>query len=200
MIATLDYLTNGRTILGAGIGWNKSEFDGFSKWLETGDRVTATEEGLNLITRLWTEDQPVVFEGKFTRAGGALVDPKPKQKPHPEIWFGAHGQRTLRLTGKMGNGWIPVGPRWAGDFFPPPEAYSEMKKTIIESLQKHGREQSSFVFSILINYTDDISSLKKEVDSYVDAGMNYFILGMSGQNVSCGEKIEKVRKEIITSL
>ena len=75
-----------------------------------------------------------------------------------------------------------------------------MKKTIVGSLQKHGRDQSRFVFSILINYTDDISTLKKEVDSYVDAGMNYFILGMSGQNVDCGEKIKKVTREIIASL
>ena len=98
MVATLDYLSNGRTILGAGIGWNKPEFDGFSKWLETADRIKATEEGLDLITRLWTEDQPVTFEGKFMHAIDAIVDPKPKQKPHPEIWFGSHGQRTLQIN------------------------------------------------------------------------------------------------------
>src|SRR5579862_3481153 len=65
MTATLDYLSNGRTILGAGIGWNKPEFEGFSRWLETADRVKATQEGLELITKLWTEEEPVSFEGEF---------------------------------------------------------------------------------------------------------------------------------------
>jgi alkanesulfonate monooxygenase SsuD/methylene tetrahydromethanopterin reductase-like flavin-dependent oxidoreductase (luciferase family) len=200
MIATTDCLSHGRTILGAGLGWHKPEFEGFSKWMETRDRVVATREGLELMIKLWTEKDPVNFDGKFVHSTGAIVDPKPVQKPHPQIWFGSHGPVTLRMTGILGDGWIPVGPRWAGEFFPPPDAYSQMKKTIDQELKKRGADPAEFVFSILINYQDDIEKLKKEIDSYTKAGMNYFILGMSDQNVDCARKIERVAKEICSTL
>jgi alkanesulfonate monooxygenase SsuD/methylene tetrahydromethanopterin reductase-like flavin-dependent oxidoreductase (luciferase family) len=200
MIATTDYLTKGRTILGAGVGWHKPEFDGFSRWLETRDRIAATEEGLELMVKLWTESEPVTFQGKFVKSRDALVDPKPVQKPHPKIWFGTHSPKTLRMTGRLGDGWIPVGPRWAGDFFPTPDAYAEMKKIILGELTNRPDISESFVFSILINYADDLSVLRKELEGYVGAGMNYFILGMSGQKEDCARKIEKVKKEVIGSL
>ena len=100
----------------------------------------------------------------------------------------------------MGNGWIPVGPRWAGDFFPPPGSLLGDEENNRRESPKARERPESFRILDFDNYMDDISSLKKEVDSYVDAGMNYFILGMSGQNASPGEKIEKVRRDIIASL
>jgi len=199
-IATLDYLSGGRTILGAGIGWHKPEFDGYSKWLDTSDRIAATDEGLQLMRRLWTEDTPVSFQGKYVHASDAVLDPKPVQKPHPQIWFGTHGPRTLKLTGKHGDGWIPVGPRWAGDFYPRPDAYSQMKETIISGLRERSIDPEKFVFSILINYSDDISLLRKETQQFIDAGMNYFILGMADQREECARKIARVKSDVIDSL
>lgn len=200
MVATTDVLSNGRTILGAGLGWHKPEFEGFSKWLETEDRVKATQEGLELMIKLWTEKEPVDFWGKFVSAKGAIVDPKPLQKPHPPIWFGSHGPTTLRIAGKLGEGWIPVGPRWAGEFFPPPDAYSQMKKIIVEELEKRPVASEKFVFSILINYDPDMTKLRQEVEGYLNAGMNYFILGMSDQTEECGKKIQQVAREVCASL
>jgi alkanesulfonate monooxygenase SsuD/methylene tetrahydromethanopterin reductase-like flavin-dependent oxidoreductase (luciferase family) len=201
MVATTDSLSHGRAILGAGLGWHKPEFEGFSQWMETVDRVIATREGLELMIKLWTEEAPVSFEGKFVHSKGAIVDPKPVQKPRPPIWFGSHGPVTLRMTGSFGQGWIPVGPRWAGEFFPPPDAYSQMKNIIEGELKKKsGAKPDEFVFSILINYQDDMDKLKKEIESYTEAGMNYFMLGMSDQNVDCVQKIERVAREICSSL
>ncbi len=200
MISTADVLSNGRTILGAGLGWHKPEFEGFSKWMETGDRVKATQESLEFMIKLWTEKGPADYNGKFVSAKGALVDPKPLQKPHPPIWFGSHGPTTLRVTGRFGEGWIPVGPRWAGEFFPPPDAYARMKNIIVQELEKRSEDTDKFVFSILINYDEDLSRLRKEVESYLNAGMNYFILGMSDQMEDCAKKIERVTKEVCASL
>ena len=103
------------------------------------------------------------------------------------------------MTGALGNGWIPVGPRWAGEFFPPPDAYAQMKKMIDQELAKRD-DPGKFVYSILINYQDDMGKLRKEIESYTNAGMNYFILGMSDQNVDCAKKIERVAREICSSL
>jgi alkanesulfonate monooxygenase SsuD/methylene tetrahydromethanopterin reductase-like flavin-dependent oxidoreductase (luciferase family) len=201
-ISTLDNLSGGRTILGAGIGWHKPEFDGYSRWLDTPKRIAATAEGLELMKKLWTENHPVNFAGTFVQAAGAIADPKPVQKPHPPIWFGAHGKKTLGLTGKYSDGWIPVGPRWAGDFFPKPEAYAGMKKTILSYLKDRYEysDPERFVFSMLINYTDDMNSLREEIKKYVAAGLNYFILGMADQREGCARKIEQVKVQVLDSL
>jgi alkanesulfonate monooxygenase SsuD/methylene tetrahydromethanopterin reductase-like flavin-dependent oxidoreductase (luciferase family) len=120
MIATLDQLSRGRAILGAGAGWHKPEFEGFSQWRESKDRLAATKEGVELMLKLWVDKDPVDFRGLYFTSIGGLVDPKPVQKPHPQVWFGSHGPISLHMTGLLGDGWIPVGPRCAGEFFPPP--------------------------------------------------------------------------------
>jgi alkanesulfonate monooxygenase SsuD/methylene tetrahydromethanopterin reductase-like flavin-dependent oxidoreductase (luciferase family) len=61
-------------------------------------RVDKTKEGLELMIQLWTQKK-VTFEGKHYRAKGAMLDPKPIQKPYPQLLFGGHGDRMLRLAG-----------------------------------------------------------------------------------------------------
>ena len=53
IVSTVDLLSGGRTILGVGAGWHRPEFDGFSEWLPTRERVAQTSEALELITTLW---------------------------------------------------------------------------------------------------------------------------------------------------
>ena len=62
IVASVDHLSGGRTILGVGAGWHQPEFDGFSSWDSPGQRVTRTSEALDLITKLWTGGK-VNFEG-----------------------------------------------------------------------------------------------------------------------------------------
>ncbi len=107
IVANVDILSEGRVILGAGAGWAKEEFDAYSKWEESSTRVSMTEEGINLILKLWTEDE-VNFEGKFYKSLRARLEPKPIQKPHPPIWLASFGKRMLKIASNYGNGWIPT--------------------------------------------------------------------------------------------
>ena len=61
--------------------------------------------------KLWTEDE-VNFEGKYYQAKGAVLDPKPIQKPYPKILFGSRGTRMLKLAGQYGD--ICFFPPWPG--------------------------------------------------------------------------------------
>ena len=54
---------------------------------------------MELILKLWTQEK-VVFKGKFYHANGAVLDPKPVQKPHPPLLFAGIGQRMLRMSGE----------------------------------------------------------------------------------------------------
>lgn len=102
MVATVDLLSSGRTILGVGAGWSRTEFEGYNEWVSGKTRVDRTEEGVKLILRLWQEDK-VDFQGKFYSAKAAVLDPKPLQKPHPPLLFGGFSPRMLRLAGRYGD-------------------------------------------------------------------------------------------------
>lgn len=105
--STLDHLSNGRSILGVGAGWHKPEFEGFSEWGTPGERVSKTEEALDLITNLWT-GKPVKFTGKYYNSTNGEICPVPIQASGPPLWFGVRGKRMLRLAAKYGEAWIPT--------------------------------------------------------------------------------------------
>jgi len=107
IVASVDHLSGGRTILGVGAGWHQPEFDGFSNWGTPGQRVTRTSEALELITRLWTGEK-VSFEGKVYNSDGAIISPVPTQKPFPPMWFGVRGPRMLDLAARYADAWIPT--------------------------------------------------------------------------------------------
>ncbi|MDA4111544.1 MAG: LLM class flavin-dependent oxidoreductase [Thaumarchaeota archaeon] len=199
MISTLDNLSGGRVILGAGFGWFKPEFDGFSEWLKTKDRIAFTEEAIQLMLKLWAEKDPVDFEGKFVHSNSAVIDPKPIQKPNPPIWFGGHRPQSLRMAGQYGQGWMPIGPRWFDDSYPKPDEYAEKKSVIVAELKKRGASEKKFVFTTLIN-TADLKTLRSDVDEFIDAGMNYFVLGEKAKSEESLKNIVKVAKEIGRSL
>jgi len=129
-LSTLDVLSGGRVVLGAGAGWSKVEFKGYSEWLGTKSRVDKTIEALSIIKRLWTEDS-VSHESKYYTIKDAVLEPKPLQKPHPKILFGSSGNRMLRLTGKEGD--ICFVPPWQAHRF------HEMKEIVLSAAEMAGR-------------------------------------------------------------
>ena len=107
MLSTLDVLSGGRVIFGVGAGWSQVEFDGYSEWGSPKTRGDKTEEGVQLILRLWTEDE-VDHEGRYYTAKGAVLEPKPVQKPHPPLLFAGPGSpeeakaRVMRAAERAG--------------------------------------------------------------------------------------------------
>ncbi|MFX0028583.1 MAG: LLM class flavin-dependent oxidoreductase, partial [Candidatus Hermodarchaeota archaeon] len=130
MVSTADVLSGGRAMLGVGAGWSQIEFEGYSEWSSPNVRVDKAYEGIDLIIQLWTKDK-VNFKGKYYQAKGAILDPKPLQKPYPSLIFGSRGTRMLKLTGQYGN--ICFIPSWSGS---DPE---KMKQIINESAEFYNR-------------------------------------------------------------
>ena len=129
IVASVDHLSGGRTILGVGAGWHQPEFDGFSSWGSPGQRVTRTSEALDMITKLWT-GKKVNFEGKNYRSDGAVISPVPTQKPYPPMWFGVRGPRMLNLASQYADAWIPTNIA--------PEIYEDELKKLREKRSKLG--------------------------------------------------------------
>jgi probable F420-dependent oxidoreductase len=108
-LATVDVLSGGRLIVGAGVGWWPEEFEALAA-PPYAERGAVTDEYLRLMKTLWTEDDPR-FEGKYYRIGNVTMFPKPVQKPHPPIWVGGHTEPALRRTAVLGDAWHPIGLR-----------------------------------------------------------------------------------------
>lgn len=145
MVSTVDVISNGRTFLGVGAGWLRSEFEAYGEWDEPSVRVSKTEEGLRLILDFWTKRE-VDFRGKYYHVKGGVLEPKPIQKPHPPLLFGGSGPRMLRLAGKYGD-----------IVFLPPDMkldFNEAKNIILEAAKENNRtDKFSFAAGSPLNET-----------------------------------------------
>ena len=165
IVASVDHLSGGRTILGVGAGWHQPEFDGFSNWGTPGQRVTRTSEALELITRLWTGEK-VSFEGKTYNSDGAIISPVPTQKPFPPMWFGVRGPRMLDLAAQYADAWIPTNIS--------PELYEDGLKKLREKRSELGINTS--LKGALQNfdvYTESEPCVAT-INSYAASGCEYY--------------------------
>lgn len=90
MIATADHISGGRVNLNVVSGWFKGEFTGYGEpWLDHDERYRPSAEFIPVLKGLWTEEA-FTFHGDFYRINGAPLEPKPLQKPYPEIFQGGN--------------------------------------------------------------------------------------------------------------
>jgi alkanesulfonate monooxygenase SsuD/methylene tetrahydromethanopterin reductase-like flavin-dependent oxidoreductase (luciferase family) len=91
--ATLDHLSNGRLILGVGLGWSANEFEAFGENGEPRIRAQKLDEGLDIITSLW-RGKPFSYHGEHFQVKEACFLPSPIQTPRIPIWAcGAWGDK-----------------------------------------------------------------------------------------------------------
>jgi len=83
---TIDHVSGGRFVLNVVTGWYRPEIEMFgAPLLEHDTRYDMAAEWIEIIKRLWTSEEEFDFDGKFYRVKGAIMAPKPLQKPHPAI-------------------------------------------------------------------------------------------------------------------
>lgn len=103
MLATLDQMSGGRVILGAGVGWMEREFSALG--LDVHERGARTDEHLDCIQALWDTD-PTSFHGRWVQFDDMRQRPKPVQDPFP-VWVGGDSPAAIRRAARRGNGWLP---------------------------------------------------------------------------------------------
>jgi len=136
MLATIDVLSKGRVILGAGTGWLREEFVALAAPpFEARGRVT--DEYLRLMRLMWTTD-PVTFEGRHYVVRDVHALPKPVRSSGIPIWIGGHTDAALRRAGTIGDGWHPIGLRPPADLHP--DEYASKVKQLHAFAQEAGRD------------------------------------------------------------
>jgi len=132
---TLAHLTKKAPILGIGSG-EKENVEPYG--LDFAYSVSRLEEAL-VVLRLCFDSPPgtpLNYDGRFFRLDNARVDlPAPKGRM-PKIWVGALGPRMLELTGRYGDGWLPLG-------LLQPESYAEKLATVRSAATAAGRDPAA---------------------------------------------------------
>lgn len=135
--ASLDLLSGGRFELGIGSGafWDAIVAMG-GRRLSPGEAVSALEEAIQIIREIWDVEQKggVRVKGDYYTVNGAKRGPAPAHKIG--IWVGAYKPKMLKLTGRMGDGWLP-----SLAYLPDgPTSLTEMNQHIDEGAIAAGRQ------------------------------------------------------------
>ena len=103
--AFLDVITGGRFLLGVGLGYRPEEFAIFG--VPMAERVSRLGEGIEIIGRLWTEDE-VTHHGRHWRLDGVTIRPRPLQQPRPPILVGSQVPAGIARAARIADGWLVV--------------------------------------------------------------------------------------------
>ena len=174
-ITTLDILSDGRALIGLGIGWSKDEFEVSD--IPNKDRGARADEYLQVLKKIWTDDV-VEFKGRFYNIPASKIGPKPVQKPHPPILLGGFSPRTFSRIVNYANGWIGV----AG--FGPLEQLEQAINGLKESARKADKYPSN-VSIYMVLYPTVLES-----DS---SSSNQLRTPLSGTIEQIGSDIEQIK-------
>jgi probable F420-dependent oxidoreductase len=134
--ATLDWLSGGRTIIGAGAGWLKEEWQAVG--IDPSTRAARLDEAIAVCRRLWTEPT-VSHDGAFFPFDEVAFEPKPVQQPIP-IHIGGESGPALRRAGQLGDGWIGMAHT--------PESATLSVATIRDQREQAGRVDAPFEVTV----------------------------------------------------
>ena len=133
-MATLDLLSAGRLVMGVGLGQSTANYPAFGA--DPSTRVARFVEGIRIMKGLWTEPR-FSFAGRFWRLEDAAMEPKPRQKPHPPIYFGGNHPNALRRAVELGDGFIGAGSQ-------SPDEFASQAQMVRSELELTGHDPSKF--------------------------------------------------------
>jgi alkanesulfonate monooxygenase SsuD/methylene tetrahydromethanopterin reductase-like flavin-dependent oxidoreductase (luciferase family) len=193
MAATVDVISRGRLEFGIGAGGSEQsdpalsqivhrEYDAYGiDVVPTPEAIGALSEACTIIKRMWTEDEPFDFDGRYYQLKGAICEPKPVQRPRPPIMIGAAGEKlSLRVVAEHADIWnCPT----RGDV----DEFRRKSAVLDEHCVAIGRDPSEIRRSvqILVGAGQQAQNLPRIVDlaatrdllvDFIGAGANHLVL------------------------
>ena len=203
--ATLDQISNGRVILGVGVGAMTEEFNALG--ISMRDRGSLTNECIDIMKELWSSDMPKYQSNRWDFSD-LFFSPKPIQNNIP-IWVGGSSPGAIRRTALRGDGWHPTGVS--------PEDYALTKRQIIEAataadrdplkikwstrveVEVHGKPSSDRSASRSTLPGDNPDLLTAGIKSYEDAGVDHIVLALNSGDVDALKRLmETISSKVIT--
>ena len=209
MLSTLDMLSKGRLILGAGVGWMEEEFELLDA-PPFAERGAVTNEYLEAFIELWTKDDPK-FEGKYVNFSNITFLPKPVQKPYPPLWIGGQSKPAIRRAAQIGDCWHPVGAIPAAPL--EPEELAENLVLLRDYAEKAGRDPSKIQVSVKAPLYDSGDSsgprrrfsgspdeVRQDVQTYSDVGVTHLIFDFrTGEPKQTEDRMARFAHEVMAA-
>ncbi len=188
--STLDVMSNGRAIMGVGLGGGHlgSHEDLFGYTRE--GRVTRFTEAVQIMKLLWTEPK-ANFQGRYWNFKDVSMEPKPIQQPRLPVIFGGHHENALRRAVKYADGWMGAGSSSSGSFIRESARLRDM-------LADAKRNPATFHFAkrVYLAVDSDKARAERRIREWfgkryknADLGPKVSIWGSAAE---CTEKIQKI--------
>jgi alkanesulfonate monooxygenase SsuD/methylene tetrahydromethanopterin reductase-like flavin-dependent oxidoreductase (luciferase family) len=184
-MTSLDLLSGGRAIFGAGLGGVPDEFTAFGESDEATRRAAMLDEGLMILDGLWS-DETVSHRGQYYAVEGVSLAPLPLQRPRIPIWIGGESPPALRRAARW-DGWLA--PATSHDGTPTmaksPKRIAEMVATI-----RHHRTATSPLEVAIDGYSETGDPALP--CAYQAAGATWWLESIHGMRGTLSEMVARV--------
>ena len=192
-LSKVDYLSDGRLVVGVGAGWLREEFDALSVPFE--ERGPRTDEYLRVYRNLW-ETETSSFEGQFKTYTNMRMFPKaaPGRRGTIPLWVGGNGKASIRRAAELGDGWHPINiaptefPGFVAEYRKACERFGKAPGPICLRHMPGGRTRPDGGRWPLTGTADEQAA---DVRAYRDAGLDEFMLSVPARSV--GELLQSLR-------
>jgi len=158
-IATLDFLSGGRVVVGIGYGWNHEEMENHG--IDVRRRRALVREKMLGMQELWSKEV-AEYAGEFVRFEASWMWPKPVQQPRPPVLIGGGAGRILFAhIAEYADGWIPIGGAGLRESLP------ELRR----AMEERGRDPDALQIVPLGILPD-----RKKLDYYAEIGVSEAVL------------------------
>ena len=189
-LSTLDQLSGGRLDVAVATGGRFRPFAAFG--VDPATFVARFTEGLTLMKALWATDR-LDFDGRFWQLKDAAMEPKPVQRPHPPVWFGAGAPASLRRAVRLGDGFLGAGSSTT-------EAFAGHVRLIREELTDQARDARTFPIAkrVYIAVDEDRAQARERIAAALDDMYGYFGLrnlapvAIAGTPADCAAGLREV--------
>jgi probable F420-dependent oxidoreductase len=179
-LSTLDLLSEGRVVLGAGLGGVAEEFSAFGEPGDLKARAAMLDEGLEVLGRLLSGER-VEHHGEHYSVEGITLAPLPVQRPRIPVWIGGDSPPALRRAARW-DGWILGGVGLDGDMTTTPQEMA-IKAEELRSLR---------TAPVDVALTGCSSPKDRElVREYEDAGVTWWLESVHGMRGSVDEMLAR---------
>ena len=190
-VATLDHMSEGRVILGVGVGAMTEEFEALGVSMR--QRGALTNESIAVMRELWTNEDPE-FDSQRWHFADLKFAPKPKQQPHVPLWIGGSSSGAVKRAAAMGDGWHPTGLS--------PDDFRQMSQDLRQMAADAGRSPDAVTMSMRVEVEahggassdraqnrarlpgDDVNALIDGIRAYESAGVEHIVLALNTGDVA----------------
>ena len=188
---TLDHLTGGRLIFGAGLGSLPAEFSAFGEPADPRQRAARLDESLQLLDMLW-RGQRVTFHSDHLTADGVTMLPRPVQEPRVPVWCA--GRWPHQVPFRRAARWDGVMPTHTGyglgETMPPADLHAVVQYTL-------AHRTAAGPFDVALEGRTDGSAADRgggHVSRYVSAGLTWWIEALGWWRGSPADALTRVRQ------